>query len=276
MAIDESGHPVFLAQGGSGNLVSTPEATLDRSLRRALEGVPAVDVVCACFAGLLTEPQRDQALERLRPLLPGARIRVCPDYHAALRACPPETGACVIAGTGSIVCSRFGGTVVKSGGRGYLLGDEGSGFRYGLASLRHYVRNVPNVSANLAGAVQSLFDVADPELVTRSVYSAASPAGLIAGLASAFARDAQNREEYATLALAQESAELAQIVADHFLRYPSVAEIVVGLAGGLWRRSVFRVAFADALQERVPGSRVVKSEMPPVRGAALLALEEGA
>lgn len=276
MAVDDSGEPVFLAQGGSGNLMSTPEAILDRSLRRALEGVPKVDVVCACFAGLLNEQQRQAAVDRLKPLVPGARIRVEPDYAAALRACAVGTTACVIAGTGSIVCSRTNAGLVKSGGRGYLLGDEGSGFRYGLAALRYFLRNAPSSSDTLREGVRCLFDTLDPEAITARVYAATAPAALISGLSTALLKDASAKQEYAVRALQSESDDLAEVVASHLrTHHKGVPSPRVGLAGGLWRRSLFRTAFEDALAKRLPTAFVSKSEMPPVRGAALLAMEVG-
>jgi N-acetylglucosamine kinase-like BadF-type ATPase len=274
MVIDELGEPVFLAQGGSGNLMSTPEATLDRSLRRALEGVPEVDVACACFAGLLNEGQRHAAVERLKPLLPGAQILVEPDYAAALRACPEGTTACVIAGTGSIVCSRAEGRLVKSGGGGCLLGDEGSGFRYGLIALRHFLRNPDHTTESLQQGVWCLFDTADREAITERVYTAASPAALISGLSTALLKDAQSGESYAETALASESQALAFVTLNHMMKHhPNNPAPQLGLAGGLWRRAGFRVAFQCAMASVLPNARVVKSEMPPVRGAALLAME---
>jgi N-acetylglucosamine kinase-like BadF-type ATPase len=274
MAIDDTGEPVFLAQGGSANIATTPVDTLDRSLRRALDGVPHVDVVCACFAGMVNAERRSQAQEMLRPLLPGARLFVEPDYAAALRACPEGTTACVISGTGSIVCSRVEGQLVRSGGRGYLLGDEGSGFRYGRAALRRFLDDPDTASPQLTRAIYCLLETKDPDEATVRLYSCGSPASLLAGLSTALLKDAQAKETYALQALESESGLLAGIAATHLSRYhPLEGRPQLGLGGGLWKRSVFRDAFARAMKALAPDIAVVKSEMPPVRGAALLAKE---
>ncbi len=62
--------------------------------------------------------------------------------HDALLA-EPSTGPSIwernvtlVVGTGSIACGQNGSTSTRTGGWGYLLGDEGSGFAMGLASLQ--------------------------------------------------------------------------------------------------------------------------------------------
>lgn len=276
LAIDETGEPVFLAQGGSANLATTPEATLDRSLRRALEGVPHVDAACACFAGLVTQERRDYAAEMLRPLLPGVRLRVEPDYAAALRACPDGTTLCVISGTGSIVCSQTEAGVIRSGGKGYILGDEGSGFQYGRAALRHYLDDPDAASGQLRQAIVCLMESLVPDEIIVRVYAAAAPAALLAGLATALLKDAQAKEPYALRALAEQSHALATIAAEHLNRYhQGMKSPQIGLAGGLWKRSLFRDAFSKAVATMRGDAVVLKSELPPVRGAALLARDGG-
>ncbi len=274
LALDDSLEPVFLAQGGSANLATSSDATLDRSLRRALEGVPTVDYVCACFAGLMNENRTEQATQLLQKLLPHATIWLEPDFAAALRACPTGTTACVIAGTGSIVCSHAKGQLVKSGGGGYLIGDEGSGFRYGQAALRHYIRRYPDISDSLRHAVEYVIGGQGPNEITVQLYRTASPAAVIAGLSTALLKDAQAKDPYALAALDRESEGLAAVVSEHLVRYHRDEQPQLGLAGGLWKRSLFREAFVSAIRRLHPDIEVRRAEMPPVRGAALLAYEK--
>jgi len=97
------------------------------------------------------EDQR-RAEEALRPLLGGEEIRVTSDAEIALwGAFAGKPGIIVIAGTGSIC---FGmnerGEIFRSGGWGYLLGDEGSGFflgqRAAIAALRAFDGRGPETS----------------------------------------------------------------------------------------------------------------------------------
>jgi len=272
LVLDDDLEPVFLAQGGSANLSSTPESVLDRSLHRALEGLPTVEYTCACFAGMISPARRAQAEAILRPLVGDGALWIEADYVAALRAAPESSDACVIAGTGSVVCSWVGDQVQRSGGGGYLLGDEGSGYRYGRAALRAYLLDPISASDSLRYAVNMTFRTDDPGEVMSILYSSAAPAPMLAGLSAALAQDVATQVPYAVEALCSESRLLAATVDDHLTRWnPSLEGGQIALAGGLWKRSVFREAFNEALRELRPSAVAVKSTQPPVRGAALLA-----
>lgn len=59
---------------------------------------------------------------------------------ACLGAHRGEDGGLIIAGTGSAAVARLGGRSMAVGGRGFILGDDGSGARLGLAALRLALR----------------------------------------------------------------------------------------------------------------------------------------
>lgn len=274
LALDATGEPIFWAQGGSANLANTPDDTLQRSLSKALEGAPTPDFVCGCFAGLIDQNHRQKAENLIRSFVPNAPLRLEPDYAAALRACPEGTTLCVIAGTGSIVCSRSEGQLVRSGGGGFLLGDEGSGFRYGRAALRHFLNDPKEASEDLRGAIEQLFGTLEPGEIVQKVYKAAAPAALLAHLSASLLYDASQKAPYAVSCLQEETRALADTAIRHHARYhKEVQSPLIGLAGGMWKRQMVRDAFAAALGTSLPHATVRKSEMPPARGAALLAME---
>src|SRR5438105_3244428 len=113
LAVDERGETVFSGQSGPANLLSTPSESLALHFEKALQGVPMPEAICGCFAGLLTNTDREQAIELLAHYFPKALLRVEPDYAAALAA-EQDADLCVVAGTGSIVCSNYRGKLVKS------------------------------------------------------------------------------------------------------------------------------------------------------------------
>ena len=103
-------------------------------------GWPAEVYVCAGIAGAAgKETQNTLKEELLSELhLTPESIEIKADasiaYYAAHR---DKSGILVITGTGSIVWARTKtGQMVRAGGWGALLGDEGGGFRIGLAALR--------------------------------------------------------------------------------------------------------------------------------------------
>lgn len=105
--------------------------------------VPLGDVTRTCFglAGSSSETVRVWAERTLRGVV-GGEVLICGDeeiaFEAAFRGGP---GVLVIAGTGSNVMGRCAdGTPVSAGGRGPMLGDEGSGHWIGVEAIKAALR----------------------------------------------------------------------------------------------------------------------------------------
>jgi N-acetylglucosamine kinase-like BadF-type ATPase len=248
---------------------------LRQNLTHALRGCPTPDYVCGCFAGLLTKGDAERAAELLREFYPQAKISTQPDYAAAYFASEPGTDLCVIAGTGSLVCSWDGSQMVKSGGRGYILGDEGSAFQYGRDALLSFLANPMAASDALTKCIVDLFEVEDEPSIVSRLYRSPSPQATVAKLAKPLAADAKNGREYATESIAKNASSLAAIVLKHVRAHmPGKAEIRVSLSGGLWKTSTM---FVDGLAGCLADSNIhfdmQRIKTPPVFGAARLAQE---
>lgn len=275
MAIDNAGELVFQGQSGSANLASTPIFRLRQNLSQAVRGAPEPTCVCACFAGLLTEEDRSRAVHLLQELFPNAKLHAEPDYTAAYWASEPGTDICLIAGTGSLVCSWNGTRIVKSGGRGYLLGDYGSAYTYGKDALLHYLNDPNSASPPLRKTVHDLFGHEDEPSIISRLYHAPSPQAMIAKLAKPLAADAKFGAEYAHSSLQKNASMLADIVSKHIEQHIESKHVKICLAGGLWKTSqVFIDAFESALSKAT--SRIFELDRikhPPVHGAVKLARE---
>ncbi len=279
LAVDENGEPVFRGQSGPANLLSTPQEVIVRNLRRATEGCPPATAVCGAFAGLVGTVQRELAEGLLHELFPGAIVLGVADYAAAHAAAATGTHVTVIAGTGSLVCGYDAeGTLVKMGGRGYLLGDEGSGYRFGHAALVHFLRRPAARSALLQDAVEKTFGTRDDAAIVSAVYQAASPQPLLARILPAFAIDLEAGDPYAEAFAQAELAELAELVATHVETHVfDVPTVRIALAGGVWSASGrFERIFQQALEDRLPERRIEIDRIvrPPVQGAVALAKEQ--
>jgi N-acetylglucosamine kinase-like BadF-type ATPase len=248
---------------------------LRRNLQSAAQGCPPADSVCGCFAGLVNEDLRARGEGLLRDIFRGAKVRAEPDFAAAFFASAPGTDVCVIAGTGSLVCSLYEGKLVKSGGRGFLLGDFGSGFHFGRDALIHFLDHPTTSSLALRQKVTELFDSSDPGTILESVYKAASPAGVLAKLAKPLGHDAQNGETYAKDSLTRNFGLLTGIVREHVDRFLTISgRVSVSLSGGVWRAApIFVTCFEHALQTALPARQVAvrRISQPPVAGAVALA-----
>lgn len=128
----ERSAPVFEGVGGPGNPLMAGPETIRASYQAALDGCPAAARVAVCVSGGGGEAQRAQIAALLADRFPYADVHVAPDYVAAFMAAPLGSDLCIVAGTGSVVCSRAAdGSFPVSGGRGWILGDHGGAARLG-------------------------------------------------------------------------------------------------------------------------------------------------
>jgi N-acetylglucosamine kinase-like BadF-type ATPase len=277
LAVDSEGNVVFQGQSGAANLASTPDARLRRNLANATDGCPHADYVCGCFAGLVSDELRVRGEEILKQLFPRSCARAEPDYTAALYASPEGTDICVIAGTGSLVCSRSDGEIVKSGGRGYILGDFGSGYQYGRDALLHYLDNPAKSSPGLRSAIMEVFGTLQEGSIVAQVYKSPTPAMTLGKISKALALDAKAGEAYALASVDSNTARLAGVVADHAARYhEEQEELGVSITGGVWKSaSVIREQFELHVRQLLPRQHVFVQRVtrPPLYGAVELAKE---
>lgn len=231
--------------------------------------------MCGCFAGLLTPEDRDRANELVRELFPDACIHSEPDFAAAFFASEPGTDICVIAGTGSLVCSWDGKRMVKSGGRGYLLGDYGSSFQYGRDALVAYLDSPSSASTALRKTIESLFGSLDEPRIISRLYHAPSPQALLGKLAKPLAADARSGAEYALASVDRNIKRLAEIIRAHAARHlQGKTEVNLSLAGGLWKTgTVFIEAMQLELEDGPVSYKLERIKTPPVYGAVRLAQE---
>lgn len=275
VALDAEGTLLHQGQSGSSNLASTPMFRLRQNLIHATRGCPDPTFVCGCFAGLLTPEDRERAISLLRELFPGAQINAEPDYSAAFFASEEGTDICAIAGTGSLVCSWDGKKIVKSGGRGYLLGDEGSAFQYGRDALLSYLANPMASSAPLKKCIVDLFEAEDEPTIVSRLYRSPSPQAALAKLAKPLAADARAGKDYATTSVEKNAASLAHVIVRHAQAHLSwKKEIRVSLSGGLWKTSAL---YIEGIEKQLAKADITfkleRIKTPPVFGAVRLAQE---
>ncbi|MBB5233892.1 BadF/BadG/BcrA/BcrD ATPase family protein [Deinococcus budaensis] len=222
-------------------------------LTRALPGVP--DTVHAGVPGLHSGSAAADtvraALARALGVPPG-RVTVEGDLDLAYRAhLAPGEGILLYAGTGSIAyhVSGDGGAVVRAGGRGYRLGDDGGGFSLGRAALRWLTDTldageVP--SSPLAAEIAALTGGLDWPALRAFAYGGPGAAA-IASLAPAVGRAADAGDPVAQALLDGAAASLADLARRVQAR---VGPLPVRATGGALRVSPRLPA---ALARQLPG-----------------------
>ncbi|MEM9666279.1 MAG: BadF/BadG/BcrA/BcrD ATPase family protein [Bacteroidota bacterium] len=225
--------------------------------------------VCVGLAGAGTPSVQHEvhtALLAARPAWAQAVLDIVPDTEIALEAAwGADSGVLVIAGTGSSVLARTqAGTLVRAGGWGYLLGDEGSGYALGLAGLRAVARAMDGGSPTpLTTMLAARYDLHDRAQLVEAIYRQAWPIQRAAPLVLEAAQDGD--AEMQALVAAQAEA-LIEHVANLTQRHPSI-QPRLALTGGLAKAPVYTAQFQRALAQRMPRWTLAVATNAPVVGA---------
>jgi glucosamine kinase len=265
---------VFEGVGGPGNPLMAGPKTIRASYQAALDGCPSATRVAACVSGGGGEAERAQIADLLAHRFPDASVHVVPDYIAAFLAASPARDLCIVAGTGSVVCSRAtDGSFLVSGGRGWILGDHGGAARLGRAALEHYVAGVFDVPVSFAVAVQKLFGIGDWRSVVHAVHAAPNPAPLLARAAPLLTGAAESGEQWAIEQLSLEMSALATTAARHIDQHlAGTVKVDIALSGGIWSSMTAQSALNAALRQASGRAlTVTRSVADPLEGAVRLA-----
>lgn len=200
-------------------------------------------------------------------------LRVVSDGDIALQAAfGPDSGIVVIAGTGSLILGRrLDGSLVRAGGWGRTLGDDGAGYGLGRAALRAAAAAYDGGPATLiTQLLAERCGVASLADLIRRVYVEGWPLQHepVAILLDAAARNdevaARLVQDQATR-LADQVGWLAGRVGETGMRHHAA------LAGGLGRHEGYRATLLALVADRLPGWRLEVCARRPVEGALELA-----
>ncbi len=277
---DRKGEVRSRARGGGANLLVHGELEVEKVIYRILEDLEPpepVAAVCLGIAGADRPGQADVVRDMMRRLGLRSGVRVVNDAHIALVAGAPDgIGIVVVAGTGSIAYGvDSAGTTARSGGWGYLLGDEGSAFWLGHAALRAGIR-----AADGRGPQTSLYkricdhlDLNGAAELVGWFYDQELSRHRVAKLASLVEEASQASDDTATALLDQAAYHLARAAdaVGRQLRFESVHPLV--LAGGVFKACP---SIADRFEASFESERAQVAVLngEPAEGAVTLALME--
>lgn len=212
-------------------------ATIAETVRKALAAAGSArgSVLVVGAAGAGRESERLELEQALRTEALAERVRVTTDIEIALTAAFGEgPGIVVVAGTGSVVLGRDPeGRMLRRGGYGWQMGDEGSGYAIGRAAL---------------GAVSRAQDGRSPETaltpvlmeVTRSLdfsalvrWAASAGPAEVAALAPHVLHTAERGDLVAQGIADYAARELSALVLRLADEFPTGERVGVALMGGM-------------------------------------------
>jgi N-acetylglucosamine kinase-like BadF-type ATPase len=274
---------LHLGHGGSSNpdAVGAPAATAsllkatDEALGRA--GIDRDDLDAAVLA--IAGTDTDAVAEQVREVRPASWVVVNDVVGAWATATGAQPGVGAISGTGSNV---FGvgphARAWRAGGWGHVLGDEGSGYRLAVDSIRAALadRERSGPETTLSTAAVDFFGVDSVEQLARLVYSKPLTKGEIAAFAIETARAAHAGDAVARGLYERAAAGLGRQITAVIEQTGLVGEFNVGLIGSAFKvGALFVEPLTEVVRRAAPQARVEVVEMAPVGGCLLLAARVG-
>jgi glucosamine kinase len=268
------GEVVADAEAAAASLIAVGATGAQAALADLLAQLPLrprqrLDAICVGSAGTSAPGARQFLTEHLAPLTRSGTLVIVKDAMLVLPAAGLDSGVALICGTGSVAFGSYQGGEVQSGGWGYLLGDEGSGYWVVRTALR---------------VLLDRRDRGAPPGELGDRLLAATGTGQVSALLELFYRQPQPRHwaGYAPLVLSSADPGAARITADAAdalaglavsaaERLGAPAGLPVVLAGGLFGQAGLEAAVRVSIDSARPGSAIRTLTRPPVTGAVRLA-----
>jgi glucosamine kinase len=269
------GKVVAEGQAASASLVAVGAASAKVALADLLGQLPLdplrrLDAVCVGSAGASVPGTRQFLTEHLAPLTRSGQVMIVKDAMLVLPAAGLDAGIALICGTGSVAIGSYQGREVQSGGWGYLLGDEGSGYWMVRAALRVLLdrrdRGAP--LGELGDRLLAATGTGHVGALHEMFYAQAQPRHW-AGYAPLILTSADPSAATITAAAADALAGLAVSAAERLGAPPGLPVI---LSGGLFRHAELETTVRIAIEEARPGSEIRALARQAVTGAVRLAM----
>ncbi len=198
------------------------------------------------------------------------------DYHitsdvhiALLGALDGQEGIMVIAGTGSIAMALSNGELYRSGGWGYQLGDEGSGYWIGKELLRVFTHQADGrmKKDEIYDAIMEYFNLDQPYQIIAKISGLENQRSEIASLAKLCAKLSLNNEMCKKIIkeAAYHASTVAKALVCHYESQP-----VITYYGGVFKNELFEETFISSLKDY----KVIKPKQSPIYGAYYLSKQK--
>ena len=234
-----------------------------------------IAAVCVGLAGV-AQPESERKMQKLlSEEFPGKLVRVCTDLDLTLEATGDGPAIVLVAGTGSAAVGRKKkGPILRVGGHGPLLGDEGSAYDVGRRAVSAALREADRGKTDsvLAGKIVKELRVGDWEDLHLRVYSVPDEVFPRVFPVVAAAADEGNAEAQSLLVHA--ATELAGLVGDlvERLELKSQRFLLVKSGGMVGRSEYFDRLLEEKLRAAAPQAEFGELVVTAAEAAARLAL----
>lgn len=275
----QTGSTLCRVTGNSTNIYSIPIKTVFDNIRELfrMAGFSASEFACGCLgsAGLSRPSEIGLFREFFAEYLPGCPVYLCNDGEVLLTGkLQSPSGYCLIAGTGSLALGRGkDGSVVRSGGLGYMLGDEGSALWISWCAIRRSLRSLEgrDIETKMLPSLMSFFKISDPTDFIALLHHHFDKASIAAAAPIVLN---MIEEDPLALDIAENTAdELVSLVKSVRKQMPDANHILAISGGVLKNNEWIKNRFIDKMVRVDPSVKIISQGGEAVDGACLLAKE---
>jgi N-acetylglucosamine kinase-like BadF-type ATPase len=286
--VNDSGSEMAWAESGATNPNHVTPEELEKNLRQCISSVfeklgKRVDECSSCFygiAGVTTEAGRRQLEPVLRRCgLGHAVLGIDHDIRIALAGgLAGKPGIALIVGTGSSCYGRAAdGRTWQTGGWEALISDEGSGYFLGLEAMAMAARMADGRTADspLRSRVFDWLGITHIVDILPRIHDRGVSRSEIAAFAPEVISMAMAQDAVALGILDRGARLLAEMVEANYRMLSTAAVPQVVITGGLGTAdTIYRQKIIAEILRLLPGAQIHSMRLPPVMGAALLAMEQ--
>lgn len=279
LVTDENLNEIYRTAGSSINFWSEGLETARGNMKKMLEaienatGISHFDGVCIGSSALFGTADEKTLHDFCDGVFSADNIIMDSDLFIALKASEKKNVMVVIAGTGSMVAG-FGtsGEIVTRGGYGYILGDEGSGYRIALDGIHAAVRSLDNTGEKtvLGEYLLEFSGVKAKEELVDAFYNPEKDRKAIAAFSPYVSRAAEEGDAVARKILFSQCELLSCGVKSLLPEMPE--KPCIALYGGVFQHDeMYRNHFAELVKPYCSSCELLTKE--PAYGACFAARE---
>lgn len=256
--------------------IESVKAVLKVALETLTErvGIEVKDLTGLCLGGAGIDTPEDEAIMRKAFLEVGyeGKLLVVNDALTALvGATGQEEGAVLISGTGSIALGLHQGQMVRVGGWGHIIGDEGSGYSLSRDAFREVAKFADGrkTKTKLFDAMCQTFGFKVPEDMIGFLYSEKAGKDAVASLTPKILA-LYGEDQAATEIIDSNISDLVDMILALSEKLMQ-KEFKLAVAGSVLTKSErYYALFNEALNKVLPEVDVFKAIQHPVHGAVYL------
>ncbi|MCX8185433.1 MAG: BadF/BadG/BcrA/BcrD ATPase family protein [Sulfolobales archaeon] len=261
VGVDLANQKCFFTSGGPSNpaVVGVDRASdvIADSIRKVLKGInregTSPHIAAVSTAGIVSKHYADALSRKIAELLgyPADRVIVFEDTLAAHASVfLLDDGAVGILGTGSNVCAVYGDRVIRVGGWGHLLGDEGSGYRIGLRGLREVLECFDSLKrcSDLAEHIARSVGFKSTSDVLSYIYYSSNSKTAVSSIATLVMAAYRSGSEAAVKIVESEVEEFVKYITSVYRRV-GTAKFKIGFVGSLYNEN--RDILRNLLREKL-------------------------